>query len=72
MGAAFAAKAIDHPAKRTANEDLVCANCRSDVAFNVGGSLKLDGHINLLSTGGRDIVGDTKAMAYIGLQVLTK
>jgi hypothetical protein len=32
----------------------------------------LNEHINLLFTGGRDIVGDTKAMAYIGLQVLTK
>ena len=47
-------------------------NGRSDVAFNVGGSLKLDGHINLLFTGGRDIVGDTSAMCYIGLQILTK
>jgi len=26
----------------------------------------------LLFSGGHDIVGDTKAMAYIGLQVLTK
>jgi hypothetical protein len=47
-------------------------NGRSDVAFNMGGSLKLDGHVNLLFTGGRDIVGDTKGMAYVGLQVLTK
>ena len=47
-------------------------NGRSDVAFNIGGSLKLDGHINLLFTGGRDIVGDTHATAYVGLQVLTK
>ena len=47
-------------------------NGRSDVAFNIGGSLKLDGHINLLFTGGRDIVGDTHAIAYVGLQVLTK
>jgi Putative MetA-pathway of phenol degradation len=47
-------------------------NGRSDVAFNIGGSLKLNEHINLLFTGGRDIVGDTKAMAYVGLQVLTK
>jgi hypothetical protein len=47
-------------------------NGRSDVAFNIGGSLKLNEHINLLFTGGRDIVGDTSAMAYIGLQFLTK
>ena len=43
-----------------------------DVAFNIGGSLKLNEHINLLFTGGRDIVGDTKGMAYVGLQFLTK
>ena len=45
---------------------------RSEVAFNVGGSWKLNKHLNLLFTGGRDIVGDTHSMAYIGLQVLTK
>jgi hypothetical protein len=45
---------------------------RSDVAFNLGGSWKLSTHLNLLFTAGRDIVGDTTAMAYIGLQVLTK
>ena len=45
---------------------------RSDVAFNLGGTWKLNKHINLLFAGGRDIVGDTTAMAYIGLQVLTK
>lgn len=45
---------------------------RSDVAFNLGGTWKLNRHLNLLFTGGRDIVGDTHAMAYIGLQVLTK
>jgi len=45
---------------------------RSDVAFNVGGTLKLHDHLNLLFSGGRDIVGDTHAMCYIGLQVLTK
>jgi len=44
----------------------------SDVAFNIGGSLKLNEHINLLFTGGRDIVGDTHAIAYVGLQFLTK
>jgi hypothetical protein len=45
---------------------------RSDVAFNVGGTWKLSRHFNLLFAGGRDIVGDTTAMAYVGLQVLTK
>ena len=47
-------------------------NGRSEVAFNIGGSLKLNEHINLLFTGGRDIVGDTHATAYVGLQILTK
>ena len=47
-------------------------NGRSDVAFNIGGSLKLNEHINLLLTAGRDIVGGTHAIAYIGLQLLTK
>jgi Putative MetA-pathway of phenol degradation len=45
---------------------------RFDVAFNIGGTLKLREHLNLLFSGGRDIVGDTHAMAYIGLQLLTK
>jgi len=45
---------------------------RSDFAFNIGGTWKLSTHLNLLFAGGRDIVGDTHAMAYIGLQVLTK
>ena len=45
---------------------------RSDIAFNLGGTWKLSEHINLLFAGGRDIVGDTKAMGYIGLQLLTK
>ena len=45
---------------------------RSDVAFNVGGSWKLSKHVNLLFSTGRDIVGDTRAMVYLGLQVLTK
>jgi len=44
----------------------------SDVAFNIGGAWKLSKHLNLLFPGGRDIVGDTTAMAYVGLQVLTK
>jgi hypothetical protein len=45
---------------------------RSDVAFNLGGIWKLNEHVNLLFAGGRDIVGDTRAMGYIGLQFLTK
>lgn len=45
---------------------------RSDVAFNLGGKWKLSKHINLLFAGGRDIIGDTHAMGYIGLQLLTK
>jgi hypothetical protein len=44
----------------------------SDLAFNIGGTLKLTRHLNLLFSGGRDIVGDTHAMAYIGFQLLTK
>ena len=44
----------------------------SEFAFNVGGTWKLSDHLNLLFSGGRDIVGDTHAMAYIGLQLLTK
>jgi hypothetical protein len=44
----------------------------SDVAFNIGGTLKLRDHWNLLFAGGRDIVGDIHAIAYIGLQFLTK
>jgi hypothetical protein len=45
---------------------------RSEMAFNVGGSWKLNEHVNLLFAGGRDVVGDTNAMAYVGLQILTK
>ena len=45
---------------------------RSEVSFNVGGSWKLSEHCNLIFAGGRDIVGDTTAMGYIGLQLLTK
>jgi len=44
----------------------------SDVAFNVGGSWKLRQHVNVLFTGGRGIVGNKTAIAYIGLQFLTK
>jgi hypothetical protein len=45
---------------------------RCELAFNVGGTWRLNEHLNLLFSGGRDIVGDTTAMAYIGLQILTK
>jgi hypothetical protein len=45
---------------------------RSELAFDVGGTWKLNEHLNLLFSGGRDIVGDTHAMTYIGLQLLTK
>jgi hypothetical protein len=44
----------------------------SEFAFNVGGTWKLSDHLNLLFSAGRDIVGDTQAMAYIGLQFFTK
>ena len=44
----------------------------SELAFNVGGTWQLSKHLNLLFSGGRDIVGDTHAMAYVGLQLLTK
>jgi hypothetical protein len=44
----------------------------ADAAFNVGSTWKLTKHINLLFAAGRDIVGDTKAMIYLGLQILTK
>jgi Putative MetA-pathway of phenol degradation len=44
----------------------------SNVAFNVGGTLKLRKHLNLLFTAGRGIVGNKHAIAYIGLQFLTK
>jgi hypothetical protein len=47
-------------------------NGRPDVAFNVGGSLKLNEHLNFIFTGGRDFVGDTHAMLYLGLQIVTK
>ncbi len=45
---------------------------RSDVAFNLGGTWKWSKRVNLLFAGGRDVVGDTRAMGYIGLQFLTK
>jgi hypothetical protein len=45
---------------------------RSELAFNLGGTWKVSKHVNLLFSGGRDIVGDTTAMGYIGLQLLTK
>ena len=45
---------------------------RSEVAFNIGATLKLRDHLNLIFAGGRDIVGDVHAMGYLGLQILTK
>jgi hypothetical protein len=45
---------------------------RSELAFNVDGTWKLNKHFNLLFAGGRDIVGDTHTMVYIGLQLLSK
>jgi hypothetical protein len=45
---------------------------QSDVGFNIGGTLKLRDHLNLLFSGGRDITGATTAMGYVGLQILTK
>ena len=45
---------------------------RSDVAFNVGGTVKLREHLNLLFAAGRDIVGNTTATGYVGLQLVTK
>jgi hypothetical protein len=45
---------------------------RCDIAFNIGGIWKLSKNVNLLFTGGRDVVGNTHAMAYVGLQFLTK
>ena len=41
---------------------------RPDIAFNLGGTVKLNEHVNLLFAGGRDIIGDTHAVAYVGLQ----
>jgi hypothetical protein len=41
-------------------------------AFNVSGTWKWSKHVNPLFAAGRDIVGDTSAMAYVGLQLLTK
>jgi outer membrane putative beta-barrel porin/alpha-amylase/extracellular solute-binding protein len=45
---------------------------RVEVAFNIGEVLKLNEHVNLLCSVGRDIVGDARVMAYVGLQFLTK
>lgn len=47
-------------------------NGRPDIAFNVGGSFKLQEHLNFIFTAGRDLVGDTHAMLYLGLQIVTK
>jgi hypothetical protein len=34
--------------------------------------LKLNDHLNFIFTAGRDLVGDTHATLYLGLQILTK
>jgi hypothetical protein len=45
---------------------------RAEVAFNIGAIWKLKEHINVLSALGRDFVGGTHLIAYVGLQFLTK
>jgi outer membrane putative beta-barrel porin/alpha-amylase len=45
---------------------------RAEIAFNFGGTLKLNEHINLLCAAGRNIVGNTHVLVYVGLQFLTK
>jgi hypothetical protein len=45
---------------------------RADFGFNIGGTCRLSEHLNLLFAAGRDFSGDTRALIYIGLQVLTK
>jgi len=42
----------------------------SDLAFNLGGQWNLNDHLNLLFSAGRDILGNTKFMAYFGIQIL--
>ena len=44
----------------------------SDFAFNNGRTCKLREHLSLLFSGGRDVVCDTHAMAYLGSQLLAK
>jgi hypothetical protein len=45
---------------------------RADVAFNIGGTWQLSKHVNLLFSAGRDIIGDTRVMIYVGMQILTR
>lgn len=45
---------------------------RVEVAFNLGGIWKLNEHLNLLYSAGRDIVGDARVIAYVGLQSFTQ
>ncbi len=45
---------------------------RSELAFNTGATWKMREHLNPLFSAGRDIVGETHTMAYIGLQLLMK
>jgi len=41
----------------------------SNLAFNLGGTWKINEHFNLLFSAGRSIRGDTKFMAYLGIQM---
>jgi hypothetical protein len=41
----------------------------SNLAFNLGGTWKISEHFNLLFSAGRSIRGDTKFMAYLGIQM---
>jgi hypothetical protein len=43
-----------------------------DVAFNFGATWKLRKHLTVFFAARRDIVDDTTAMGYIGLQFLTE
>ena len=57
-------RAVQRVIRQFAKERIGC----SDIAFDLGGTWKLRGHLNLLFAGGRDIVGDTSAMGYSFLQ----
>jgi hypothetical protein len=48
------------------------SNGRPDIAFNLGGSFKFEEHLNFIFAAGRDVVGDTHAMFYMGLQIVTR
>jgi hypothetical protein len=40
----------------------------SNLAFNLGGTWKMSEHLNLLFSAGRSIQGETRFMAYLGIQ----